>query len=203
MLERMEDRKDKVRRAVLARRTSISSAQAEAAGRAVALSVSGLPEIGRAQHVMVYLTYKSEVPTESVIEVLRRAGKTLYAPRIDPDSGLLLAAYLPPDAELRLGPYDVPEPVGTECIAAQRLDAVIAPGVAFDECGRRLGFGKGYYDRFLGMLRPSACKIGLAYDVQLVPEVPAGPGDVAMDIIVTERRVIRPPAPGLQRRCQP
>lgn len=191
MLEQLQDEKDRIRRAVLARRRSLPPAHGLMAARSAAANLMGLPEVRRAQNVMVYLTYKSELSTEFVIHALRAAGKTLYAPRIDQDTSLLLPAYLPPEAELRPGPYDVPEPVGTECVDPRRLDAVIVPGVAFDLSGRRLGFGKGYYDRFLAALGGSAVKVGLAYDLQLVPEVPAGPDDVPVDIVVTESRVVR------------
>lgn len=190
MPEHLQEEKDRLRRIVLARRRSLSRAHGLTAARSAAMNLIGVPEVRRAHSVMVYLTYKSELPTEFVIEMLRAEGKALYAPRIGP-CGHLLAAQLPPDVELRSGPYDVPEPVGTECVDPRQLDAVIVPGVAFDLSGRRLGFGKGYYDRFLPALRPEAVKVGLVYDLQLVPEVPAGPNDVPVDIIVTESRVVR------------
>jgi 5-formyltetrahydrofolate cyclo-ligase len=70
------------------------------------------------------------------------------------------------------------------------IDLAIVPGVAFDESGRRLGRGGGYYDRFLSTL--SVTSIGVAFELQLVPIVPAGSQDIRVKAIVTERRFIRP-----------
>jgi len=73
------------------------------------------------------------------------------------------------------------------------LDLVIVPGVAFDRKGHRLGFGAGYYDRFLPKLRPGVKKIAVAFEVQLVDSVPAEEHDIRMDAILTEEQLISLP----------
>jgi 5-formyltetrahydrofolate cyclo-ligase len=75
--------------------------------------------------------------------------------------------------------------------APGEVDLAIVPGVAFDERCCRLGFGGGFYDRLLGELRPDAAALGLAYDVQVVEQVPTGPGDVPVHLVVTPSRVHR------------
>lgn len=79
------------------------------------------------------------------------------------------------------------------------LDVVIVPGLAFDLHGRRLGRGGGYYDRLLPRLRPQAVKIGVAWEVQIVDEVPTDAHDQRMDVVVTERRTISVDTGGADR----
>ena len=87
--------------------------------------------------------------------------------------------------------FGVPIPDINRCAKAnpERMDLILVPGVAFDCAGNRLGFGKGYYDTFLPQA-PNAVKIALAYDFQIVEQLPAEPWDVPMDFIITENRVI-------------
>ncbi len=74
---------------------------------------------------------------------------------------------------------------------AKDLDLIIAPGLAFDRRGGRLGYGKGYYDKLLRQVRGDATKLAVGFECQLFAEVPVLPHDVRMDIIVTEKAVYR------------
>ena len=73
---------------------------------------------------------------------------------------------------------------------ATEIDLVVVPGVAFDAAGRRLGRGRGHYDATLAGLPAGAARIGLAFELQLVPEIPEEPHDVRLDAVVTEARVL-------------
>jgi 5-formyltetrahydrofolate cyclo-ligase len=83
------------------------------------------------------------------------------------------------------------EPIGGRLLDPAELDLVIVPGVAFDRSGNRVGYGAGYYDRFLRRTRPGVPAVAVAFAVQVVPEVPAGGTDRRVDAIVTETEVIR------------
>lgn len=171
------------------RRAVPEEARLEAAVRA-AENFFSLPEAAEAACVMVYLTYRSELPTEPLVEELRRRNVRVCVPRIRPD-GTMEAADYPRGCKLHPGPYEIPQPLETEALPLETLDVVVVPGVAFDESGYRLGFGKGYYDRFLARPEVRAVKVGLAFDFQVLPEIPHAPGDAAVDAIATEKRVIR------------
>ncbi len=82
-------------------------------------------------------------------------------------------------------PADSPE------VAPEDLDLVVVPALAFDERGYRIGYGGGYYDRFLPRLRPDCVTVGVTLDALVVPALPAEPHDVPVQIIVTETRTIR------------
>jgi 5-formyltetrahydrofolate cyclo-ligase len=85
----------------------------------------------------------------------------------------------------------IPEP-GAHCalIDIASIDWVLVPGVAFDRDGRRVGYGGGYYDRFLPLLRADARRVAGAFEMQLVERVPAGRHDVTIDAVVTEARSV-------------
>ncbi len=102
-------------------------------------------------------------------------------------------ARLGPRPRLKKNRFGIPEPPSfrRERRQGRRLDFVVVPLVAFDRAGRRLGMGGGYYDRaFAGARRPVLA--GLAYAFQQVPRLPERSWDVPMDLIVTEREVVRP-----------
>ena len=98
-----------------------------------------------------------------------------------------------PEQQLVSGYCNIPEPdpKKADLFDAARIDVVILPGSVFDAKGGRLGYGGGYYDRFLTDQAPQALKIGIAYEMQLVDEVPLLPHDQRLDYLVTEKRIIR------------
>lgn len=114
-------------------------------------------------------------------------------PRTLPGEGL--DAYKINDLDLDLAPgfCSIPEPVLERVVLFEpsKIDVVILPGSVFDLNGGRLGYGGGYYDRFLANGAPQALRIGLAYEMQLVDEVPVMAHDQPLDYLVTEKRVIK------------
>lgn len=70
------------------------------------------------------------------------------------------------------------------------IDVAIIPGAVFDRCGHRLGYGGGFYDRFLARMAPQATRIGLAFSCQVVDQIPSLPHDVPMDLVITEQEVL-------------
>src|SRR5262249_42863523 len=96
-----------------------------------------------------------------------------------------------PEADIGAGHRGVPEPL-LHCPRVEygEIDFVLVPGVAFDHDGRRLGYGGGYYDRFLPLLSPLVARVVGAFDLQIVDRVPAAPHDIAVRTIVTESRTI-------------
>jgi len=100
--------------------------------------------------------------------------------------------------DVEAGYRGIPEP-RADCppVTLESIEFVLTPGIAFDAEGRRLGYGGGYYDRLLPLLHSAACRVGGAFEVQIVARVPAAPHDVRVQYVVTERRTIecaRPPA---------
>ncbi len=139
-----------------------------------------------ADTVMVYVSFRSEVETNRLIVELRRTHR-VAAPRVvaaGTMDAMLLGGQL---VRSRLG---ILEPPATgEMVEPESIDAVLVPGLAFDSEGYRLGYGGGYYDRFLARYA-RALRIGLAFEAQMVESVRPHIRDQPLDHIVTERRVI-------------
>ncbi|OQX14452.1 MAG: 5-formyltetrahydrofolate cyclo-ligase [Desulfobulbaceae bacterium A2] len=145
--------------------------------------------------LLCYVSYRSEVATEVLLAKCLGAGRQLAVPLTLPREKQILAVVITdPALELHPGYCSIPEP-RPELIEARQLDPtlldlVLVPGAVFDPSGGRLGYGGGFYDRFLHSQAPQALRVALAYEQQLVPRVPVTEHDQAMDIIVTERRTI-------------
>jgi len=119
--------------------------------------------------------------------------KQWYVPRCAPDRRLAVHPYVPGETPLRRGPFGIrePDPEQTPEADPTVLDLVIVPALLYAPDGSRLGYGGGYYDRFLLRLRPDCVCVGLLPDEQIVPALPLDPWDKPVDIIVTPTQVIR------------
>jgi 5-formyltetrahydrofolate cyclo-ligase len=141
--------------------------------------------------LLVYASKPPEVDTRHLIESLLSAGKKVVVPIIERETGSLRLSYLHNPACLIKSTFQVPEPIGNEIPASpEAVDVAIIPLIAFDAEGSRLGYGAGYYDRFLRKY-PHIVTIGVAFSLQRQPVLPQDKDDVKMDMIVTERRVYR------------
>ncbi len=142
---------------------------------------------------MDYSSFGSEVDTWALLEHLSNHDVRVILPRVE---GPVIAAiaYRPGDP-VRPAPFGALEPSDGEIVPPEEIDVVIVPGLAFDRAGHRLGYGGGFYDRFLGRLRPDAVTIGVAFSDQIVDEAPHGPKDRSVDIVVTEHGIIHPAEP--------
>jgi 5-formyltetrahydrofolate cyclo-ligase len=140
--------------------------------------------------LMVYISKPREVHTRALIDHLLAQGKTIVVPIIEKDTKTLRLSYLDDPAVLSQSTFNVSEPVGHELPAqASDVKAVIIPMLAFDKRGNRLGYGAGYYDRFL-TTHPHLTRIGIAFACQELAEIPADPTDAGMDMIVTDTGII-------------
>lgn len=154
----------------------------------------GLAELACARSVLLYCSFRSEVATDHLFREILNMGKTVCAPLALPDQKRLLSIRVErPGEELRPGFLGLPEPRwhADRVFAPHHLDIVFVPGLLFDTKGNRLGYGGGYYDRFLSQEAPQALRIGLAFSCQVVEEIPAMTHDARLDMVVTEEALWR------------
>jgi 5-formyltetrahydrofolate cyclo-ligase len=151
--------------------------------------VLALPEVEVARAVLLFHSFGSEVDTSGIAQDLAGLGRALFVPVID-GSVLRPAGYVPGDPVVPSA-MGVPEPAEHVLGEPRDVDLVIAPGLAFDRRGHRLGYGRGYFDRFLRALSPAAGRVGIGFHVQLVDRVPYGPGDARLSVVITDREVMR------------
>ena len=148
-------------------------------------ALTGLKEYADAETVMSYISLDEEVDTKEFIKNELGLGKTLVVPFMEND---VIHVSKLKNLELAKGRFGVLEPVKKE-ICDDKIDLVLVPGIAFDINGSRIGFGNGCYDRFLENC--NALKIGLAFEEQIVEPIPAEKHDKQVDMIITDKRVIR------------
>lgn len=160
---------------------ALDSQQRPRASAAIFSAVERLPEFRAARTVAVFAALPDEPATD---EVLARWASTrrVVLPRVEGDAMRFYACR--PDA-LVFGAFGILEPQGERPCPAGEIDLVVCPGVAFTADGRRLGRGRGYYDRYLGDPAFRGFRVGVCYAHQLVDDLPVEPHDVRMDRVIT------------------
>ena len=160
---------------------ALDSRQRLRASAAIFSAVERLPEFRAARTVAVFAALPDEPATD---EVLARWASTrrVVLPRVEGDAMRFYACR--PDA-LVFGAFGILEPQGERPCPAGAIDLVVCPGVAFTADGRRLGRGRGYYDRYLGDPAFRGFRVGVCYAHQLVDDLPVEPHDVRMDRVIT------------------
>ena len=180
--------KRRVRNAVREKRDAVPGDVREERAERVVERFLDLPEVERARTVMLFSSFGSEVPTGSLIERIHARGVVVALPRIE-GTALVPIPYAPGDPTTTT-PFGAEEPVGGPPLDPLSIDVVGVPGLAFDRGGRRIGYGGGYYDRFLRGL--PVFTVGLVFGFQVLDEgLPAGRFDLPVDAIVTEEETIR------------
>jgi 5-formyltetrahydrofolate cyclo-ligase len=154
-------------------------------------AVEALPEVAAAARIALFFPIegRNEVDLVALDGRLRARGVRIAYPSIDPETRVMTFRFVAdPQAmqERGLG-FREPDPGDEEAAA---LDVIVVPALMIDGCGHRIGYGAGFYDRALARFCPPARAIGVAFDFQLIAEVPVTEGDVAVAVVVTDARVI-------------
>jgi 5-formyltetrahydrofolate cyclo-ligase len=183
--------KAEIRKGILRLRDALTPTQIAAGSGAVLERLALLDPVRQAVTLMVYLNTGSEVVTDDLVRWGLRNGKRIAVSRCIPESRGLAACRIGDLDEVAPGHYGIREPKAPliRPIPAGEIDVVIVPGVAFDRRGCRIGYGGGYYDRFLPQA-PQAARIGVAFACQLVAGIPADTHDIPMDGVVTDAETI-------------
>ncbi len=153
-----------------------------------------LPEFADAHRVLFYMSFRNEPDTHKMIERSMQIGKNVNLPRIAVDkSDLDIYEIHNIEMDTVPGILGIIEPRhdAKKCEDISKIDLCIVPGIAFDRRGHRIGWGKGFYDRFLPKLSPRTKKFGLAYDFQLVDRITFHCKDFPLDGLITENEVLR------------
>ena len=195
----LHDEKARLRAEATARRNALPDRETRTA--AIHATLLTLPEWTGARTISTYVGVGSEVPTLPLIEMALASGKRVAVPRVEGNS--LTLYRIEATTELEPAPFGLLEP-GREYrrknrrLVSTEVHLFLVPGLAFDRNGGRLGYGKGYYDSLLGRVKPRIPTIGLAYEAQLIDEVPMGPTDIRLSRVITEQRqfLCAPNTPG-------
>lgn len=170
---------------MLEKRNALAAGDVERHSRFIQEHVIRSKEFQSAMVVATYFAFGSEVRTNLIIEQARKLGKMVALPRVE---GNRIAFYeMSSGKYLVTGRFGMIEPLPYGPVDA--INLLVVPGIAFDRKGYRLGYGKGYYDRFLSGKR-GIFSIGLAYNFQLLESLPHGKHDKKLDAVATEEGVL-------------
>jgi 5-formyltetrahydrofolate cyclo-ligase len=176
---------------MLARRKALPATEARASGQVIQKAFIASAEFRKARAVALYAPIHNEVDTKEVFAEALVTSKTVLYPAVC--SGKLEFRQVIALNMLQNGAFGIPEPADCcEVHDSREVDLIVIPGIAFDVTGKRVGYGKGYYDKTLHHLEGQGKLVGFCYDFQLVESIAGEPHDVLMDLLITEKRVICP-----------
>ncbi len=179
--------KEKLRKRVLDARFKLSPEERKGKSRKIEDRLFSLPEFRAASMILFFASFRSEVETGAMIRRALAEGKRVVLPKIK-GKDLVLLEIKDFDRDVVPGAWDIPEPYYGRPAKIEEIDFVVAPGAVFDEHGNRLGYGAGFYDKMLSSY--PGMTAALAFEIQIVPDVPVSALDVPVKKIVTEKRVI-------------
>jgi len=185
--------KKTLRKKVLEKRRSIPFPEKKRKDNLIKHNIFNFTGFKEAKTVLFYASFGTEVDTISIIDESLKMGKKVIVPKVDKESHRLRLYEIKDLRELSPGFMGIPEPsLPDERIRQIKdVDLAIIPGTAFDYSGNRLGYGAGYYDILLSGTEKKIPFVALAYEEQLVDSIPSETHDVKVDIIITDKQVIR------------
>lgn len=180
--------KKELRRKMLKRREDLSLTEMQKKSQQINQQILALPPFSAAKTILTYLPIKKEPNTLPLLTIAWQQKKQVLIPVMQAQNKSLILSQLKNLNEVTPKRHDLlePEPEFLRPTAPHSVDLCLLPGLAFDYSGNRLGYGEGYFDRFLPNLRPTCLKIALAYDFQIFDSIPKAKHDIPIDIIITE-----------------
>jgi 5-formyltetrahydrofolate cyclo-ligase len=177
-----------IRRAKLMQRSCLSCDQREQLSILAQQRVLEHELFSSANIVALYAPVRCEVDTHLLFTAAIAADKCVVFPRVR--GALMDFVVVRSRDELLAGAFGVLEPLGDMVVAVDQIDLVVVPGVAFDRCGSRLGYGKGFYDRALSVHPFSCVLVGMGYAFQVVDSLPHEDHDLVLDWLITDRETL-------------
>ncbi|MDW7669344.1 MAG: 5-formyltetrahydrofolate cyclo-ligase [Bacillota bacterium] len=186
--------KNEIRKVISKRRKSMSENEVKEKSKIIIEKLMNTDEFKKAKNLMVFLSFDNEVYTFDLIEKAMNMGKKVIVPYTVKDTCEIIPTLLKSiEEDLEVSNYGYMEPKKDKIqpILEENIDMTVVPGLAFDEKMNRIGFGKGYYDRYLTKTKKESKNIAIAYDYQVLEEIPSEDFDVKMDYIITEEKIYK------------
>ncbi len=181
-----------LRKEMIQARTALSEDVIKEKSHAILDRIMASARLNDFDTIMIFMDFRKEVQTQPIIEWLWHKGKTVVIPRVKKGSAILELCIIHSFEDMQLSPLGILEPKETheDFANAEDIDFVFMPGVAFTEDGKRLGYGGGYYDQLIPLMQNAVPKIALAFDLQIISDIPVESHDIRIDGIFTESRFI-------------
>lgn len=184
-------KKRAIRQQIENQRKQLTKDQVNSLSHAIIENLKSLYEFQNSRTIHCYVAWRHEVNTHDLIVEMLSQGRWVVVPVVDLQNHTLIHSEIKSFDELKPGAFGILEPPKEllRPVDIAEIELILVPGVAFDLHGNRIGYGGGYYDAFLRQSR--AIKIGLAYEFQIVDELPTTDGDEKVDLVVTEKTIYR------------
>ena len=191
----LANRRQELRQEGLARRDSLPPAERSRRSELITRALITHPVFSNCTTCCLYCSFRSEVMTGPLLHHCLEVGKKIGVPLTLPAvSRLRMVRITDPERDLEPGYLGIAEPrrelVEQAELTPASIDLVILPGALFDRSGQRLGYGGGFYDRFLALEAPGAVRVGRGFACQLVERLPALPHDMPLDLLCTENEIL-------------
>ncbi len=185
--------KKTLRATILQERAKLSNADIIGKSEKIANILYENDHFINAKRIMSFVSSQTEVNTHDIIKHSISIGKSVTVPFTHHHPRHMKASEIFDMAELEIGYYNIlaPKKEFHRFVDNRTLDLILVPGVALATNGYRVGYGGGYYDRFMTDLRPDTLKIALVFDLQIVDKVPIDDFDIPVDYIITEKELIK------------
>jgi len=183
--------KNQIRKQLILKRKNLTWSEVIEKSSIIKNKLFKLNDFKQASTILFYVSYNNEVYTHEMIKELLTSKKIVVVPIADKKNRSLILSKIKNWNNLSVGSYNILEPKKEiiKEVNIESIDLMIVPGVGFDENGRRIGHGKGYYDKLLKNSK-HATSIGISFECQIVKRIPTQNHDIPVDKIVTEKRVI-------------
>jgi len=179
--------KNHLKEEILEKRNSLPKKEVIERSRKIEERLFNLEYYKKSKTIMFFVSFNSEVNTHDMIKKSLKH-KIIVVPKVV-NNEIEPSVIIDFDNLVPSGKFGILEPIESMKTAYKNIDLVLVPGAVFDMGGHRIGYGFGYYDKFLRKV-PKALKIGLCFDFQVIDKIPAEQHDVPVDLIVTEERVV-------------
>jgi 5-formyltetrahydrofolate cyclo-ligase len=185
----IRNKKDKMRRIMLEKRNSLSYETINIKSAKIQQRFTNSYEFNHAKILASYFPTGSEVRTEKIISTALKCNRLVALPRTE---GELIKFYqISLNTNLIIGRFGIKEPpISSNSFVPEHIDLLLVPGILFDTSGYRIGYGYGYYDKFIANKKDSTVSVGLAYECQMCEELPRSYYDQKVNILVTEKRML-------------
>ena len=178
----VQEEKKRVRAEMLAKRRALTWDEVQKASKCIAQRIAQTDVYKNSKSIALYMPIDNEVDVTILMEMAISDGKTAFLPRV---SGKQMEFYRYEGREsLRAGRYGILEPISSEAMTADETALIVMPGTAFSRHGARIGYGGGWYDRLLADAAPGSVRLGVAYDFQVLDDLPSEAHDVPLTGVV-------------------
>ena len=182
-----------IRKSTILKRKALSNLKQNEKSLIVTRRLLDMGEFKTSKAVFCFLSTAHEVKTEEIILKAFRLGKDVLVPLLNPQEGDMQVVRISRDTRFAIGKYGVREPSleTREVVSSACIDFVIAPGLAFDIFGNRIGYGGGHYDKLFKNISNDVTRVAVGYDFQIIESVPHSDFDESVHFIVTETKTLR------------